>query len=190
MTDSCAVAVKKTNSVIRNLLKNRSLLIGYLRNLTGDSALADELFQDLCVAVLEMAQAIKRGEREVPNDLLAWACGAARKMVAGKFENGKRLVFLSYPELEAVIETAYAEEPVEGPCYEETQAQLFRLRECFSKLSGWQREMIRLRYFTGLSLARMAERLSRSESAVQVALSRLRKVLGNCVRRVQAEERV
>ena len=62
------------------------------------------------------------------------------------------------------------------------------LRQCLDLLAAPSRELLDLRYGSGLSLRDAAERLKRTEAAVQVALSRVRKWLTDCVqKRVDAE---
>lgn len=75
----------------------------------------------------------------------------------------------------AAIEDSFAEEG-EG----ETTAALAR---CVAKLSRYGQQLVRLRYREGLIGAALARRLKRKPNAVYVALSRVHKELGACVRR-------
>jgi DNA-directed RNA polymerase specialized sigma24 family protein len=54
-------------------------------------------------------------------------------------------------------------------------------------LAAPSRELLQLRYDSNLSLREVAQKLRRTEPAVQVALSRVRKWLHECVER-RAEE--
>jgi DNA-directed RNA polymerase specialized sigma24 family protein len=51
------------------------------------------------------------------------------------------------------------------------------------RLAVPSRELLDLRYHTGLSLRQVAQKMGRTEAAVQVGLSRLRKWLTDCVER-------
>ena len=57
------------------------------------------------------------------------------------------------------------------------------LRSCLRMLAAPSRELVQLRYDSGLSLRALALKLGRSEAAVQVALSRVRKWLLDYVER-------
>ena len=57
------------------------------------------------------------------------------------------------------------------------------LRACMQMLAAPSRDLLQLRYDAGLSLRQVALKLDRTESAVQVGLSRVRKWLMECVAR-------
>ena len=75
--------------------------------------------------------------------------------------------------------------------YQPTYARRDQMAQCMDQLSPASRELVDLRYVSGLSLRQLSARLRRTEGAVQVALSRLRKLLRDCVeRRVQQRRAV
>ena len=57
------------------------------------------------------------------------------------------------------------------------------LRGCLRMLASPSRELLQLRYDAGLPLRQVAQKLGRTESAVQVALSRVRKWLLECIQK-------
>lgn len=58
-----------------------------------------------------------------------------------------------------------------------------RLRECLTKLSDEQRELVQMRYFLNLNSNEIAQKLDKTAVAIRKTLSRLREVLEGCVRR-------
>lgn len=61
------------------------------------------------------------------------------------------------------------------------------LRACVSRLPTEHQQLVRLRYFQEMEIADIAKKIDRTEAAVYRALSRVRMVLMECVKK-QAEE--
>jgi len=55
------------------------------------------------------------------------------------------------------------------------------LKGCLERLPTRQRELLRLRYWQGLSIDEMARLRGRQVNAVYTALSRIRKALERCI---------
>lgn len=62
------------------------------------------------------------------------------------------------------------------------------LKQCLERLPARQRELLSLRYWRGLSVEELAVRRGQRASAVYVAMSRIRKALEQCIRRVLSQE--
>lgn len=160
--------------LIREFQRDRFRLIGYIRSLVGDADLTEDLFQEVTVVVLQ-----KSAEFEEGKDLQAWCRGIARNLILREREKSARLRVFEGGRILDLVDAAYAEQPGE----DSVEAQRTLLRRCLELLGDRPRELLTLRYSSGLSLREISARLDRTEGAVQVALSRVRKWLGECVAR-------
>jgi RNA polymerase sigma-70 factor (ECF subfamily) len=162
------------DSLIREFQRDRLRLIAYIRSLVGDADLTEDVFQEVSVVVLQKAEAFVAG-----SDLQAWCRGIARNVVLRERESSRRLRSFEGERLIELIDVAFAENA--GRELMESRHTL--LRKCLEKLAAPSRDLLDLRYHAGLSLRQVAQKLGRTEAAVQVGLSRLRKWLTDCVER-------
>jgi RNA polymerase sigma-70 factor (ECF subfamily) len=162
------------DTLIREFQRERVRLIAYIRSLAGDADLTEDLFQEVSVVVLQ-----KAGEFVTGKDLQAWCRGIARNLVLREREKARRLRIFEDDRLVDLVDTAFAENAER----EGIDSQRSMLRQCMDLLASGSRELVELRYGSGLSLRQVAERLKRTEAAVQVALSRTRRWLSECAQR-------
>jgi len=160
--------------LIREFQRDRFHLIGYIRSLVGDPDLTEDLFQEVTVVVLQ-----KSAEFEEGKDLQAWCRGIARNLVLREREKSARLRVFEGDRILDLVDAAYSERTTE----DSVEAQRSLLRRCMELLGSGPRELLTLRYGSELSLRQISTKLERTEGAVQVALSRIRKWLGDCVSR-------
>jgi RNA polymerase sigma-70 factor (ECF subfamily) len=164
--------------LIREFQRDRLRLIAYIRALVGDPDLTEDIFQEVSVIVLQKADDFGGGR-----DLQAWCRGIARNVVLREREKSRRLRTFEGDRIVELIDAAFVENAGRDPL--ENRHSL--LRACIRTLAAPSRELLQLRYDSGLSLRAVGQKLGRSEAAVQVALSRVRKWLLECVeRRAQA----
>lgn len=160
--------------LIREFQRDRLRLIAYIRALVGDPDLTEDMFQEVSVIVLQKVEEFTPGK-----DLQAWCRGIARNVILREREKSRRLRSFEGERLIELVDAAFAEnadvDPMEG--------RRSLLRSCLRMLAAPSREMVQLRYDSGLSLRALSQKLGRSEAAVQVALSRVRKWLLECVER-------
>jgi len=159
--------------IVRDFQKHRQALLSYIRALTCNSDTADDIIQEMSVVVLRKANA---GER--PDDLPAWCRGIARNLLLRERKDSRRLIYFGDDNWIALVDRAFEEN--QGASDELRRG---RLRNCIDKLGAQARELLDLRYTHSLKLKDIAERLKRTELAVQVSLSRLRKSLRSCIER-------
>ncbi len=160
--------------LIREFQRDRLRLIAYIRALVGDPDLTEDIFQEVSVIVLQKVEEFSAGR-----DLQAWCRGIARNVVLREREKSRRLRTFEGERLIELIDAAFAENATADPL----EGRRSQLRSCMRMLAAPSRELVQLRYDSGLSLRALAQRLGRSEAAVQVALSRVRKWLLDCVER-------
>jgi RNA polymerase sigma-70 factor (ECF subfamily) len=153
-------------------LKHSAVLQGFITGLVPDLALADDVYQEVFLAVSRLAPKFRLG-----TDFLAWA----RSIAVLKIHEGYRGRKGVRP-LDARVIELLAASSVETP---DTWSQRRRsLSKCLEKLAPRAREVVDLRYAqTPLSTAEISRKLSWTPHAVDVALSRARRWLQDCTRR-------
>jgi RNA polymerase sigma-70 factor, ECF subfamily len=160
----------------RELMKARVNLLGFIYSLVRDFNLAEDLFQEVSIRLLE------REDQFVPgSDFGAWARAFARNVVHEQARSRSRLV-ISQEAVEAAAEHFASPEPA-AP-----QAQREALQSCLRQLDEQPRRLISLRFEQGLSMEEIGRAVNRSAGAVQVALSRTRSWLMKCIEQRTAEE--
>jgi RNA polymerase sigma-70 factor (ECF subfamily) len=133
-----------------------------------DFHLAEELYQEVSVRILEREEHFQPG----PN-FGAWARAFARRTVLEEQRRRGRLL---------LDDGAAAAVAAQMDDEEDSAGQREALRECLDEVPGRSRRLVRMRYEQDLSMAEIAERMNRTAGAVQVALSRVRAWLGDCIR--------
>lgn len=142
------------------------MLKGYLRHLVASPHDADDLAQDICVALLRDPQILLQG-----TDPAAYLRGIARH-----FANRHHRRVQRDPVLEAMMEVAWQEDALPGPAPEQKA-----LSDCLQGLSEEHRRLVAWRYEQGLNSREIAERVRSSSDAIRMALVRARQSLARCL---------
>jgi RNA polymerase sigma-70 factor (ECF subfamily) len=156
--------------LLRRFVQERDLLLGYLRLLLPVDQ-AEDVFQETFLVVHRRVGDFERGR-----DFAAWVRGIARNLAMKARERHGRLRPMPSEALLALADRAL-DEADDVP-----EADLGALHDCLARLPAAQRRLLDLRYRSGCDLAAIAEQVGRTAAAVQVALSRLRSMLQDCVR--------
>ncbi len=165
-------------ALARRLLEHRDALFGYILALVRSWPIAEELFQEVSLVVLQKGQ-----QGEAVDQFLPWSREIARRMVLDSWKRSARSrVVLSEAALDAV-DRAFLERDDEPASSDLVRA----LRRCLEKLPDHLRRLVDLRYSESLPLQEIARRLERSAGSVQVALSRVRMRLHDCAKRAGGE---
>lgn len=164
--------------VLRVLLAEQVKLLGYLQAIVHDPHIADDLFQEVSLHALK--------HRDKINDqahLLRWLRQVACHQAIDHLRQQRRQLMIFDKDLEQKIEQEWsAMDDVS------THAMLEALNVCLDKLSPYGRKLIQLRYSRELTGPRLAKALHRSVNTVSVALSRVHRVLFNCMQKQLAEK--
>ena len=165
------------SDLIREFLQHRRTLMAYVYAIMHNRDAAEEVFQELGLAVTDHA---RRGT-EVKH-FIGWAVGIARRQIAAYYrENEKQRRMLPWTDR---LADALAQAVMENKHYLDREKDRYLLlEECIEELTGRNQQVIEQRYQHGKSNTAIAEELGWKVDSVKVALSRVRKLLGQCVER-------
>lgn len=162
----------------RQLIENRDRLLAYLISVVGDWDTAEEIFQEVSLVILKKAE-----QGLHVRHFKAWSREVARRTVLNYWKKKKKDPILVEPDVIDRIDHAYTARDED-----EAHGDLLRkLRWCLEQLPSFARKLVDLRYEKNLSMKGMASELDRTPGSVQVALSRTRMVLADCMDKVTIE---
>ncbi|MGB7344045.1 MAG: sigma-70 family RNA polymerase sigma factor [Pirellulaceae bacterium] len=162
---------------VRLLAMHSSKLMSFIRIITmnhGDET--EEVFQLTCMVLWQ-----KFSQYDKNGNFAAWACRIAHYEMLKLQESKRRIKLLSD---EAIESLAMAALPIASEINERRDA----LSNCLAKLPMSDHDLIRQRYFDGLSVGEVAKRVDRSTHAIYRELSRIHGILSRCVHRAVREE--
>ena len=170
--------------LIQQYLQLRSEFMGYLYAMTRDAELAEEIYQNAAVVVMENAN-----QPETIRNFRAWAKEVVRRQalhaIRARASAERRGRAMSPELLEAVSDVFVQDTSADSVVCDEASA----LRQCLEGLPKDKRELVALRYERSSSFDEISKHTGSTPAAVQRALSRIRKLLHGCVqRRMQLAE--
>jgi RNA polymerase sigma factor (sigma-70 family) len=169
--------------LVRRFLEHRDVILGFIYALTLDYDVAEEVFQNVAVSILQ--------EATKPADIgnfQGWAREVARHRVADYYRQHARRQAMEPPSgsMVDVLAQAFGENEITPQA---NQARMKSLLDCLQRLTGRSRDVIEGFYRDRKSLKDLAAGLSWQENSVKVALSRARKMLADCIEvRLRAEQ--
>lgn len=161
--------------LVEEFLRNRGLVLGFIGTLTRDLQVAEEIFQEVGLKVVEQAGRGTNVDRFLP-----WVREVARNAVADYYRKRPKGVSIGEvsESMAAVVCRAFEENEIPP---EESLARWKHLADCMDRLSGRVREIVERRYRTCGTLEAIASAVGWSPGSVKVALSRARRTLFECV---------
>ena len=158
--------------VLRLLLEHRSSLFGFILAVTQRMETAEDVFQDVSLAICESADAYVLG-----TNFSAWSREIARRRIAAQFRQEKRaqqlLALLESHGLEAGF--ARVDEDYSS------QLRMAALHDCLKGLGPFVRRLFDLRYTARLHFQEIASRVGRRPESVRKAIYRGRAALRKCI---------
>jgi RNA polymerase sigma-70 factor (ECF subfamily) len=152
-------------------------LFVYVTQLIGRSADADDVLQEVNRVVWE-----KYDEFQPGTNFNAWAYKVAYfEVLRYRKTRGRQRARFADATLDLIAAEA-------GAVADAEPARQSALRECMSKLPTEDRDMIGKRYLGEIEVRDLAKLFNRSEKAIYRALTRIRSLLLECVRRSLAAE--
>jgi RNA polymerase sigma-70 factor (ECF subfamily) len=164
-------------------LLHRDQLFGFIMALARDLDAAEEIFQDVGVAVSRAA-----ADNTPVQNALPWLRGLCRHRTTDYFRRRQqyRRRQNAMAEMADLVEQSFVENIVDE---EENRRRVSLLRQCLDKLSARARQIVDARYADHASIGAIAQRFAWQPNAVKVALSKARRTLADCVQRhITAEE--
>jgi RNA polymerase sigma-70 factor (ECF subfamily) len=163
-----------TADLVRQLLEHRDGLFGFVLALTHDREAAEEIFQEVGLAVVEEA-----GKKTDVLRFLPWVHELARRRVAEYYRRNSRRRALEHSEpLDAVVALAFQEGAADPAA---VSARQEHLEHCLEELPGSQRDMIAARYRDHTPLKDIADGARSTEGSIKVLLWRARRQLARCI---------
>lgn len=145
---------------------------GLLWALTRNQATADELAQEVFIVAMRRVA--------VPGDgMRLWLRETARRLAMNELRR-KRPKPLEPEDLNALPAMSVQSEGSESESFDD---ELSALRACMTELPEADRTLLTERYHSGASIADMAKRSGLSPEYVKLKLFRLRKMLGERIKR-------
>ncbi len=160
------------DEAVDGLLSEKPLLVGYARAIVGNRATAEDLFQDLLILVM-------RKHAEIPNHeaLPGWSRRALRFLALKALEKRARERPAMDAELVDLIDATCSDSAPSR-----SEGYLEALTACRDRLPERSRRLLAMRYEEEISGQEMAERLGRPVNTVYVTLTRLHRLLEDCIR--------
>jgi RNA polymerase sigma factor (sigma-70 family) len=164
----------KPLDLVRTFLEQRDGLLAFILALTRDREAAEEVFQEVGLAVVEEAGRGTRVDRFLP-----WVHEMARRRVAEYFRKRSRRSLIERPDsFDEAVSLAFQEQAADPQALRRRQELL---ADCLRDLSASNRRMIEKRYGGRSSLKSIADELSMTEASVKVTLWRARRELEQCI---------
>jgi RNA polymerase sigma factor (sigma-70 family) len=162
--------------ITRDFLQNRQGLLGFIFALTRNQLVAEEVFQEVALAILEEANSGKQVDPFLP-----WAREVARRRVVEYYRKSSRREAIT-PLSETMVELVGRSFTENEEAPEQDSLRLVSLRECLKQLPARARQVVDLRYNARLGIEGIAQSLSWQIGSIHVLLARSRKALADCVR--------
>jgi RNA polymerase sigma-70 factor, ECF subfamily len=157
-------------------LKEESLLRAYLLSATGSAEATDDLLQSAAAVLLDKWDAYDHGR-----PFRGWALGIARlEVLKWRQQQARTRDVFSESAVLLLAEAAAEHAP-------EMESRHGYLLGCVGELREEHREVLNLKYGLGLRIADIARRIGKSLAAVEMILSRLRRILRDCIDRKAKE---
>jgi len=147
-------------------------LFGYVITLLPNFDEAEEAYQETCVRIWA-----KWDEYDPSRDFLAWACGFAKNVVRElRQKKFHRQSLLSEEAMERIAEARFRIDAA-------NDAMQSRLTECLRELSVEQHQLVSRHYADEKTIKAIAEELQTTPAALYMKISRIRRLLYECLKR-------
>ena len=158
--------------------QNQRWLTAYFLASTGDRNAADDLVQEVFHQALTSQH---HYDRDKPFG--AWLRGIARHLLFRHYRNAKRRMIPLGDKVVERLEAVAAEAEHRQIDPDWQPARLSALKDCLGELTERVRAMLTLKYQEELASKDIADRFRMKTNAVDMAMSRARRVLEDCVSR-------
>jgi RNA polymerase sigma-70 factor (ECF subfamily) len=163
--------------------RHKNKVFAYISLYIRDQALAEDLFQDTFMKVI---QSVKNGKYQDNGKFVSWVMRIAHNLIIDHFRRIKQMNTISNDEYESDLFNSkkLAESNVEDDMIKK-QIQK-DVRKMISHLPDDQREVVILRHYAGLSFKEIADI---TDVSINTALGRMRYALIN-MRKIMEEKKI
>ncbi len=171
------------SSVESLILRHKNKVYGYISMYIRDQALAEDIFQD---TFLKVIQSLKAGRYQENGRFISWVMRIAHNLIIDHFRKEKQMNVISNDDYESDIFNSkkLCEDNVEDVI---VKRQVIKdVRRLIQMLPEDQREVVILRHYTGLSFKEIADI---SNVSINTALGRMRYALIN-MRKLMEEKNI
>jgi RNA polymerase sigma-70 factor, ECF subfamily len=158
------------DTVVQVLLRERIRVMAIASAIVRDVHAADDIYQQVVLSALQATD--KFADRE---HVVAWALRAARHRALDL--TARRQIASLPDDVLDLLEADWSDAP--GQMSDQAEA----LHRCMQGLAQPTRELLRLRYSEGLTAVAIAGKMRRTADAVYQNLSRVHRLLRDCVER-------
>jgi RNA polymerase sigma-70 factor, ECF subfamily len=171
---------EESERLLRRVLSERVKTLAYIRSIVRRRDLAEDVFQDLCVLVIQKRQDLAGVEH-----LGGWLRTAARQLAWNAARKRGNRDLLLGDRVHALMEPHWSNlDRVSDPAMSEA------LETCLRFLSPQARDILQSHYVSGLGCGDLARRLGRPVSSLYVTMSRIHKKLAECILRRTGRKRM
>lgn len=164
------------------IMRNKEKIYTSIYLLVKDRFLADDIFQDLFIRVIDN---LKKGHYTEEGKFLPWVMRIAHNMCLDHFRKVKRLpVIKTNDDLDIFEVLNFASPSAEDKMMHDQRHQ--RVMQMLEMLPAEQREVIILRHYADLSFKTIADMM---QVSINTALGRMRYGLNN-LRKIMAEKQI
>lgn len=162
--------------------KNQERIFGYILSKIQDEDLANDVFQDTFVKIIKTLRAGRYNEE---GKFISWAMRIAHNLVIDHFRRQKRMPTIAPNDRYDIFKLIKDQKLNVEDCLikEQIERDLHRL---IAELPEDQREVLKLRHFSGLSFKEIADQ---TDVSINTALGRMRYALIN-LRKLMDKHRV
>jgi RNA polymerase sigma factor (sigma-70 family) len=163
--------------------RHKNKIFAYISLYIRDQALAEDIFQD---TLLKVIQSVKAGKYSDNGKFLSWVMRIAHNLIIDHFRRIKQMNTISNDNYESDLfnSKSFAEDNIEDSMIKQ---QIHKdVRSMISSLPEDQREVVILRHYAGLSFKEIADI---TDVSINTALGRMRYALIN-MRKLMEEKKI
>ena len=176
--------IKGKQSCFEKLIyRHKNKVFAYISLYIRDQALAEDIFQD---TFLKVIQSVKAGKYSDNGKFISWVMRIAHNLIIDHFRRIKQMNTISNDDYESDLfnSKSFAEDNIEDDMI---KRQIQKdVRKMISHLPDDQREVVILRHYAGLSFKEIADI---TDVSINTALGRMRYALIN-MRRIMVEKKI
>jgi RNA polymerase sigma factor (sigma-70 family) len=176
--------IKGEQSCFEKLIhRHKNKVFAYISLYIRDEALAEDIFQD---TFLKVIQSVKAGKYSDNGKFISWVMRIAHNLIIDHFRRIKQMNTISNDNYESDIFNSkrFAEDSIEDSMIKKQIHQ--DIRKMISNLPDDQKEVVILRHYAGLSFKEIADI---TDVSINTALGRMRYALIN-LRKLMEEKKI